>query len=1222
MTQRGIKMKQQIVDITKSESINLQKLYQFFTYYEQQQDNIRAEKVKDLLRKELSGEINVVFCGHFSAGKSTMINTLSGENILPTSPIPTSANLVKIKFGTKHYAKFNLQDGRAIYHPAPFDLNKIKDLFKDGEMIHSIEIELPNGNLPKGAVIMDTPGIDSTDQAHKLATESAMHLADAVFYVMDYNHVQAEENFLFTKEMQNFGKDVYLIVNMIDKHQEHEIPMETFKQSVIESFAAWSIYPKGIFYTSLKDFNHPHNNFPQLKEKLVEIFSSVEVNSVDASLNLLMDEHLQKIAEDQEEEIEQLNKIVHSLSDEQRNNLHNEFTEITKEINKLTDIVTTFEKEKDDELETILKNAYLMPAETRELAKQYLESLQKDFKVGFLFAKKKTEEKRKEILQTFQNALRENTNTQIVWHLKTMLLNFMKKYEIIDRSLENKIQTISINISEDMLANSVKQGALVTGQSVLNYTNDVANQVKVLTRRIVDEFFELMKSHILEASTDQLNELASKKELMERYIQAGNRLQELSENYHQVKNHLLHLMEQQEEITDSVREDLQQIFNNENEIVVDFDTFIHTEGITEKDQQPKIERRKKVNKSREVEANQHEKTIMKLIEGAQILKNTPTMEKVAETLVERAKRLKNQQFTVALFGAFSAGKSSFANALMGEKILPVSPNPTTASINRILPADDEHPHETGIVKLKNKQMLLDDLNEALQHFNLKASSLEEAYQLAEKTMEGATEERNQMHLSFLKAFRKGYRNFETQLGEEITVSKKEFQQFVAEEDKSCFVEWINFYYKSPVTDKGITLVDTPGADSINARHTGVSFEYIKNADAIIFVTYYNHAFSKADREFLIQLGRVKDQFALDKMFFIVNAADLANNEEELEDVLNYVNHQLLQFGIRNANLYPVSSLNALKEKLTGEQLESNFLEFEESFYQFITGELKEIAINAAETEWQHAIERVKVLVESASSDINEKEQKLKQYNEQKRKIQKIIDNISLDVIKDQIEQELKELVYYINQRNGLRFSDFFKESFNPATIKGSSSEAKQALRPAMKELLTAVGFDLTQELRATTIRMENFVNKELASLRDSLISQINKVNENLTFTVFENEKIETPDFENELKTLPIDFFTKELGMFKNTKSFFEKNERKQMEEAIQKRLKEPIADYLQKGENTLQPIIDSMLLSGFNHFVNDLQLQLEEQFAGWMSVLENKIDINLLKQNLQQLEYM
>src|SRR5690606_27549015 len=142
-----------------------------------------------------------------------------------------------------------------------------------------------------------------------------------------------------------------------------------------------------------------------------------------------------------------------------------------------------------------------------------------------------------------------------------------------------------------------------------------------------------------------------------------------------------------------------------------------------------------------------------------------------------------------------------------------------------------------------------------------------------------------------------------------------FNEYVAKEEKACFVEWIELYYDCPLTQQGITLVDTPGADSINARHTGVAFEYIKNADAILFVTYYNHAFSKADREFLIQLGRVKDTFSMDKMFFIINAADLANSTAELEDVKDYVVSQLVSYGIRFPRLYTLSSRAALLEKL-------------------------------------------------------------------------------------------------------------------------------------------------------------------------------------------------------------------------------------------------------------------------------------------------------------------
>ena len=74
---------------------------------------------------------------------------------------------------------------------------------------------------------MDTPGVDSTDDAHRVSTESALHLADIVFYVMDYNHVQSELNFQFTKQLLHYNENIYLIVNQVDKHREEELSFAT-----------------------------------------------------------------------------------------------------------------------------------------------------------------------------------------------------------------------------------------------------------------------------------------------------------------------------------------------------------------------------------------------------------------------------------------------------------------------------------------------------------------------------------------------------------------------------------------------------------------------------------------------------------------------------------------------------------------------------------------------------------------------------------------------------------------------------------------------------------------------------------------------------------------------------------------------------------------------------------------------------------------------------------
>lgn len=76
-------------------------------------------------------EVTIGFTGHFSAGKSSMINALLGETILPSSPIPTSANIVEIRAG-KDKAIYQLNDG-TYTEDDHVDEQRIKQLSKMGK---------------------------------------------------------------------------------------------------------------------------------------------------------------------------------------------------------------------------------------------------------------------------------------------------------------------------------------------------------------------------------------------------------------------------------------------------------------------------------------------------------------------------------------------------------------------------------------------------------------------------------------------------------------------------------------------------------------------------------------------------------------------------------------------------------------------------------------------------------------------------------------------------------------------------------------------------------------------------------------------------------------------------------------------------------------------------------------------------------------------------------
>src|SRR5699024_2870401 len=159
-------------------------------------DKESAAKMLELYEKLEKKETMITFAGHFSAGKSSMINSLLNSDILPKSPIPTSANIVELSSG-EGTARVYFNSQEPVEYKEPYDMEMIKEYSKDKDAIKRIEISTSGQIIPDGCKIMDTPGIDAADDADRLMTEASLHLVDVLFYVMDYNHVQSEVNLKF-----------------------------------------------------------------------------------------------------------------------------------------------------------------------------------------------------------------------------------------------------------------------------------------------------------------------------------------------------------------------------------------------------------------------------------------------------------------------------------------------------------------------------------------------------------------------------------------------------------------------------------------------------------------------------------------------------------------------------------------------------------------------------------------------------------------------------------------------------------------------------------------------------------------------------------------------------------------------------------------------------------------------------------------------------------------
>ncbi|WP_307720034.1 dynamin family protein, partial [Paenibacillus koleovorans] len=609
------------------------------------------------------------------------------------------------------------------------------------------------------------------------------------------------------------------------------------------------------------------------------------------------------------------------------------------------------------------------------------------------------------------------------------------------------------------------------------------------------------------------------------------------------------------------------------------------------------------------------RTAQRLRRGAELLGGIGAMKSIVQAMRDKAERLEGSTFTIALFGAFSAGKSSFANALMGEAVLPVSPNPTTAAINKIVPPTAEWPHGSVRVQMKSAEAMLDDVRYSLQVLGHQVSSMDEALAAIDKLKPDAVAPSGKPHYTFLKAVRKGWTFASERMGAELRADLREFRSFVAEESKSCYVAFIELHYACALTNQGMVLVDTPGADSINARHTGVAFDYIKNADAILFVTYYNHAFSQADREFLLQLGRVKDTFELDKMFFVVNAADLAASTQELEGVVGHVTSNLLQYGIRKPRIYPVSSLAALDGKQDGNEAlldQSGILPFERDFVRFAFEELADIAVHAANQELERANGMLRQWIDSAREDEAERKRRIESLREALNHAeQRLAERDASDELKE-AAGESRELLFYVKQRLFFRFGELYAYAFNAASLREDAGPIRTLLGAAGKDMLRLIAYDLSQELLATTLRVEQALGKLARKRMERQVERIRERIPSYEPAGFASPKFKTPHVEESLSGIA--FEEKELtSMYKSGKHFFEGPGRMQLREQLEKRLQEPVASYIERHS----ALIESTYGDQYERLIDSLQERerqsVQEHVEGLLDALEMKIDLGELR---------
>lgn len=167
-----------------------------------------------------------VVVGEFSTGKSTFINGLIGQSILPTGITPTTSTINVLQYGEPkiviHHLDGQIETENNLEVLHQFIASKLADV----ESINYIDVFQPTEFLKNRVMLIDTPGLNDVNELRSDITYQYIPRADVVFFLLDCRTPLRQSEFEFLTEtlVAHQLQRIIFIANFADEVDEEELP--------------------------------------------------------------------------------------------------------------------------------------------------------------------------------------------------------------------------------------------------------------------------------------------------------------------------------------------------------------------------------------------------------------------------------------------------------------------------------------------------------------------------------------------------------------------------------------------------------------------------------------------------------------------------------------------------------------------------------------------------------------------------------------------------------------------------------------------------------------------------------------------------------------------------------------------------------------------------------------------------------------------------------------
>ena len=179
--------------------------------------------VRKLVARISEGRFFVACVGQFKRGKSTLLDALVGELILPTGVVPVTTVPSVLRYGIQRTARV-LIDGEwntirleELSHYVSEELNP-----ENRKRVDGVEAFLPSPLLASGMCFVDTPGIGSVFAGNSETTKNFIPQIDAAILVVGADPPISGEELALIQAVAVNVDQILIVLNKIDRVSSSE----------------------------------------------------------------------------------------------------------------------------------------------------------------------------------------------------------------------------------------------------------------------------------------------------------------------------------------------------------------------------------------------------------------------------------------------------------------------------------------------------------------------------------------------------------------------------------------------------------------------------------------------------------------------------------------------------------------------------------------------------------------------------------------------------------------------------------------------------------------------------------------------------------------------------------------------------------------------------------------------------------------------------------------